>query len=120
MDHNIQCLSAKSENALSKDRTTFASTNVKDQFVSSQTTILFNVFQSSRKGSNAMSDSITALAAIQGKILRTRQLAAETANSRKKKALLAIADAIEQRARQLDEELEDRRPIVSDADEARG
>ena len=62
-----------------------------------------------------MSDNITALAAIQGKILRTRQLAAATADSRKKKALLAIADAIEQRARQLDEELEDRIPIVSDA-----
>jgi len=57
-----------------------------------------------------MSDIITALAAIQGKILRTRQMAAETTNFRKKQALLSIADAIEHRARRLDEELEDRTP----------
>ena len=50
-----------------------------------------------------MTDLVVLLAEIQAYVLRTRQMAAETKDPRKRDACLRVADEIEKRARELDQ-----------------
>jgi hypothetical protein len=51
-----------------------------------------------------MTLNVEALARVQAEILKARGLAAETPDSRLRNALLLLADAAEQKARQLDKD----------------
>ena len=48
-------------------------------------------------------DQLKELAEIQGRVIELRRVAAETEDPRKRDACLRIADAIEKRARELDQ-----------------
>ena len=48
-------------------------------------------------------DDLTALAEIQARVIEMRRMAAKTKDPRKRDACLRIAEAIEQRARELDQ-----------------
>jgi hypothetical protein len=57
-----------------------------------------------RTGLFSMTLNVDALARLQAEILKTRDFAAETPDSRLRNALLLLAEAAEQKGRQLDKE----------------